>query len=614
MKTFKRLAISAFLLAASVGAALAQAGPGPGPGPVPDPWQLSGGSIYLPGEQCLIMPSGVTGGCKGNNTINAHAFYIDGVSIGTGPFLPLAGGTMAGTILFSPDSTYDIGASGATRPRDLFVGRNELVGGTLGVTGHVTLEGVTSTGATGTGKLVFDTAPTLGVTDATSIALGGCTIGSDAICATGTGTVSGDFTLGASSKFIFSGRSTLQSGTDGYATFQNNAGTDFSMLRLGGSTASFPGIKRNAAALDFRLADDSGYAAINSGALTVNGNGSVISGTFGLSGNISAPAWTTSGIRYKNSAATITDTTSSGTVAAAYTNAWNGNTIAATNPTTFTNYYGSYFTQPSAGANVTMTNGWAAGADSFKVNGALAATGHVTLEGVTSTGATGTGKFVFDTSPTISGLTVTGSLTATNLVANTALAQMATKTIKGNATAGTANAADLTASQVQGITEQGTTLLNVLTASSSATLSDTTSFTSTYDDYLIVIDNLVPATNSVGLNIQVQSGGSFQTTNYLNVGATSTSAVTGIAASNLSSTAGIGASVTFTLHNVNSTTTVKSLDGFGSYYSASSTVGTTQIVGFWNGGMGAVTGLQFAMSSGNIASGTIKIYGIRKAL
>ena len=36
---------------------------------------------------------------------------------------------------------------------------------------------------------------------------------------------------------------------------------------------------------------------------------------------------------------------------------------------------------------------------------------HVTVEGVTSTGATGTGRFVFDTSPTISGATLTNHVT-----------------------------------------------------------------------------------------------------------------------------------------------------------------------------------------------------------
>lgn len=39
-------------------------------------------------------------------------------------------------------------------------------------------------------------------------------------------------------------------------------------------------------------------------------------------------------------------------------------------------------------------------------------TGHPTIEGVTSTGATGTGKFVYDTAPTIAGMTVTGTMNA----------------------------------------------------------------------------------------------------------------------------------------------------------------------------------------------------------
>src|SRR3990167_6543416 len=41
-------------------------------------------------------------------------------------------------LLFT-DATYDIGASGATRPQDLFLSRNATIGGTLGVTGVATL-------------------------------------------------------------------------------------------------------------------------------------------------------------------------------------------------------------------------------------------------------------------------------------------------------------------------------------------------------------------------------------------------------------------------------------------------------------------------------------------
>ena len=35
------------------------------------------------------------------------------------------------SLLFSPDNAYDIGASGATRPRDLFLGRDLYLGGAI---------------------------------------------------------------------------------------------------------------------------------------------------------------------------------------------------------------------------------------------------------------------------------------------------------------------------------------------------------------------------------------------------------------------------------------------------------------------------------------------------
>jgi hypothetical protein len=71
-------------------------------------------------------------------------------------------------------------------------------------------------------------------------------------------------------------RSNMTSSADGYIELLNNAGTAFTGLRFGGSTASFPMIKRNGAGIDLRLADDSGYAALAastgtfSGALTTN--------------------------------------------------------------------------------------------------------------------------------------------------------------------------------------------------------------------------------------------------------------------------------------------------------------------------------------------------------
>jgi len=83
-------------------------------------------------------------------------------------------------LLFT-DNTYDIGKSGATRPRDGFFSRNTVVGGTLGVTGIATLtaqpilssltasqatftdgsKGLVSNAITGTGNVVMSASPTM---------------------------------------------------------------------------------------------------------------------------------------------------------------------------------------------------------------------------------------------------------------------------------------------------------------------------------------------------------------------------------------------------------------------------------------------------------------------
>jgi len=60
--------------------------------------------------------------------------------------------TITSNLIFT-DNTYDIGASGATRPRDLHLSRNALMGGTLGVTGLLTA----TAGVTSGSNIVSDT-------------------------------------------------------------------------------------------------------------------------------------------------------------------------------------------------------------------------------------------------------------------------------------------------------------------------------------------------------------------------------------------------------------------------------------------------------------------------
>lgn len=59
-----------------------------------------------------------------------------------------------------------------------------------------------------------------------------------------------------SQRFYWVGRSYIYSPSDGNITFYNNAGTSFSLLQFGGTTSSFPALKRNADGLDLVRADD----------------------------------------------------------------------------------------------------------------------------------------------------------------------------------------------------------------------------------------------------------------------------------------------------------------------------------------------------------------------
>jgi hypothetical protein len=116
----------------------------------------------------------------------------------------------AGHILAFADNLYDIGASGATRPRNIYLG--------------------------------------------------------------GTVTAGVSFNCGATSGFVFATRTKILSPADGKLQFTNNAGTGFTMVNLGVTTNAAPALRMTGAALDIRLGDDTGYAALNSGAHSVSGN------------------------------------------------------------------------------------------------------------------------------------------------------------------------------------------------------------------------------------------------------------------------------------------------------------------------------------------------------
>jgi len=81
---------------------------------------------------------------KGSNTAVANAFYANMQTGYTG--------------------NYFLGVLNAVEKFKVDYQGNVTIAGTIAVTGHTTFEGVTSTGATGTGKLVYDTAPSFSST------------------------------------------------------------------------------------------------------------------------------------------------------------------------------------------------------------------------------------------------------------------------------------------------------------------------------------------------------------------------------------------------------------------------------------------------------------------
>lgn len=124
------------------------------------------------------------------------------------------------------------------------------------------------------------------------------------------------------------------------------------------------------------LFDDAGVVGESAGLTYVKATGML---SAGLSG--SAAAWTTSGIRLIANAASFTDTSSSGTVAVAYTDLHGASTILASSATTYTRYYGAFFVAPVASTNVTMTNKSALGADSISTAGAAQGTDSLAVGG-----------------------------------------------------------------------------------------------------------------------------------------------------------------------------------------------------------------------------------------
>ncbi len=165
-------------------------------------------------------------------------------------------------------------------------------------------------------------------------------------------------------------------------------------------------------------------------------------------------------------------------------------------------------------------------------------------------------------------------------------------------------------------------LLSTQTASSSASLSFTSLITSQYPVYYIKVRNLLPVSNNVALQVlfSTNNGSTYLNSNYGWVNWIMYSAGTFLGGSgNLSaSLIQIGDSLSnvstrpfngnYYFYNL-ATTNVVTMKGRAVKYDQFGNLGEATIGGL-NTGTTAVNAIQFSLTSGNIASGTISIYGM----
>jgi hypothetical protein len=151
-------------------------------------------------ERGLFLGGGASGGHLWMTTAGALQFGRTGVN--TWWTMSSTGHFLAGA-----DNTYDIGASGTTRPRNVYVGTSLITGS------HIT--------------------------------------------------------MGSTAQLSAAGGAVLLSPADSVWRVSNNAGTAFDRLQFGGGTNAFPALKRNGVGFDVVRADDTAGSFIRVTSVTV---------------------------------------------------------------------------------------------------------------------------------------------------------------------------------------------------------------------------------------------------------------------------------------------------------------------------------------------------------
>lgn len=226
----------------------------------------------------------------------------------------------------------------------------------------------------------------------------------------------------------------------------------------------------------------------------------------------------------------------------------------------------------------------------------------------------------------VAALTVDTAQLVNNSVTNAKLADMATQTIKGRTTAGTGDPEDLTIAQLLALLKPPT-LLSTLTASSSASLNFTATNSTLYAAYLCVFEAIFPATDGASLRFRVSTdgGSSYLTDANYHEARIAGGGTTAVAAAGATNSTSITLAAVMSIGSVSSafrgdaivvvggaTSLATAIDCKGNYGLQTTGERLKVSAGGGHATTTQVNAFQFFMSTGNIASGVIRIYGIPK--
>ena len=211
--------------------------------------RLGGSSVNW---QLTLATTGIIQG-----SANYYGFY-DGTNLA-------AGGSVDTLLTRRAAANLRFGNADAAAPVAQTLSVQSVVAGTTNTAGaNLTITGSQSTGNASGGSIIFQVAAAGSSGSAQNALATALTIGS-----TGNVTTSAAVVVGGDIYLSGLSNAALRGVGSGIALIANTSFNDFNRLQFGGTTSSFPALKRSSTTLQARLADDSAFASVQ-GKLTTD--------------------------------------------------------------------------------------------------------------------------------------------------------------------------------------------------------------------------------------------------------------------------------------------------------------------------------------------------------